>query len=66
MFKGENCMKLIIEGNTEEIKNVFQAIDGSKEHKIINSLKEIDTLANTALSQANQALEQIIQISAHH
>lgn len=59
-------MKLTIEGNTEEIKNVFQAIDGSKEHKIINSLKEIDTLANTALSQANKALEQIIQISAHH
>lgn len=25
-------MKLIIEGNTEEIKNVFQAIGSNKEH----------------------------------
>ncbi|QYH53401.1 hypothetical protein [Liquorilactobacillus nagelii] len=28
-------MKLTIEGNTEEIKNVLQAIGGSKEHKKI-------------------------------
>jgi hypothetical protein len=31
-IKGVRKMKLTIEGNTEEIKNVFQAIGGSKEH----------------------------------
>lgn len=59
-------MKLTIEGAPEEIKNVLQAIGSSEEHEIRNNLKEIDTLANTALSQANKALEQIIQISVHH
>lgn len=28
-------MKLIVEGTTEEIKNVFQAISGSEEHEKI-------------------------------
>ena len=31
-------MKLTIEGNESEIKNVLQAINGSKEHELIQKL----------------------------
>lgn len=57
-------MKLIIEDNTEEIKNVFQAIGSSKEHDEITaqikalqtSLTSADVAASYAKETANEAL----------
>ncbi|MCI1700028.1 hypothetical protein [Liquorilactobacillus nagelii] len=62
-------MKLTIEGNTEEIKNVLQAIGGSKEHEenyVANgngawtsafaSISDAKETADEALTKANEAL----------
>ncbi|MFT9005721.1 MAG: hypothetical protein ABF991_13595 [Liquorilactobacillus hordei] len=45
-------MKLSIEGSTEEIKNVLQAISGSKEHGTISPVTrkvEADMIMNAKL-----------------
>ena len=59
-------MKLSIEGTPEEIKNVLQAISGSEEHKIINSLNKIVPWQIVAFSKANKALDQITKIPFAH
>lgn len=70
-------MKLTIEGSTEEIKNVFQAISGSEEHEKITtqietlqtslisafaSISDAKETADEALAKAEQNHDLIIQL----
>ncbi|MFT9004937.1 MAG: hypothetical protein ABF991_09545 [Liquorilactobacillus hordei] len=43
-------MKLVIEGTSEEIKKVFQAISGSEEHSSSKMIDEKDILERTTIS----------------
>lgn len=58
-------MKLIIDGTSEEIKNVLQAMDDSKEHeleqKIIVAECKIDaatTIANNSMNYSKTATQK--------
>jgi hypothetical protein len=61
-------MKLTIEGNAEEIKNVLQAIGGSKEHEEITAqIKTLQTsLASTfaSISDAQETADEALAKAA--
>ncbi len=59
-------MKLIIEGSTEEIKNVLQAISGSEEHKeLVNKVSGLSTDV-ICLASTLSSLENIISSKIRH
>lgn len=61
-------MKLTIEGNTEEIKNVLQAIGGSKEHgtkKIHSEIGPIVVDEKSARKSVNLLRQNLEMITRH-
>jgi hypothetical protein len=58
-------MKLTIEGTPREIKNVLQAIGGSKEHKEITAqIKTLQTSLTSAFASISDAKETADEVLA--